>query len=77
MKKVDRLKWKVRHYEDFLHAINYAVTAGNVNRVGELVDNAFRWGYAHRSGNGAYTDKEQQQMIDRATSDLCVERKRE
>jgi hypothetical protein len=71
MEKLDKLKWKVQHYEEFLHAINYAVTAGNAERIRQLVNNAFLWGYSHRMGNGEYTDEEEQANVDRATERLC------
>lgn len=64
------MRKKIAQYEDFLHAINYAVTAGNSARIKQLVDNAFRWGYAHRCGNGEYTDEEQQRIIDKAAANL-------
>lgn len=63
-------KQKIQKYEEFLHAITYAVTACNHERVRKLIDNAFRWGCAHRVGNGQYTDEEQQELVDRATEQL-------
>lgn len=66
----DRLKAKVRKYEDFLHAINYAMVACNHERIRKLMDNAFNWSYAHRVGNGEYTDEEQQTIVDHATERL-------
>lgn len=70
LKEINTLKLKVQKYEEFLHAINYAVTACNHERVRKLVDNAFKWSYAHRCGNGEYTDEEQQEIIDRALARL-------
>lgn len=62
---------KITQYEDFLHAINYAVTAGNQARLKHLIDNAFKWGYAHRCGNGENTDEEQQRIIDKCAENLA------
>lgn len=60
------LKQKVRKYEDFLHAINYAMVTCNQERVRKLCQNAFDWSYAHRVGNGEYTDEEQDAIVQRA-----------
>lgn len=70
MDELAAMKKKISQYEDFLHAINYAVTAGNNARVKQLVDNAFKWGYAHRCGNGEYTNEEQQRIIDKCAENL-------
>lgn len=64
------LKVRVLKYEEFLHAINYAVVACNQKRLTQLIDNAFNWSRAHRVGNGEYTDEEQQLIIDRAFARL-------
>lgn len=57
---------KIKKYEEFLHALNYAVVAGNTARVEDLVDNAVRWSYAHRQGNGELTDAEQRGLVEQA-----------
>ena len=66
----ERYSSKVQKYEEFLHAINYAMVACNRERVEKLLSNAFAWSYAHRVGNGELTDQEQQAMIDRALEHL-------
>lgn len=73
LKRHTAMRTKVQKYEEFLHAINYAMTAGNHERVRKLVDNAFRWSYAHRAGNGEYTDEEQDAMVARAMEKLTEE----
>jgi len=55
---------KIVMYESFLHKISLLVTAGNNEGIRQLVQNADSWSYAHRVGNGEYTDKEQQKIID-------------
>lgn len=60
------LQAKVRKYEEFLHAINMAQVACNRERMHKLIDNAFNWSYAHRVGNGEYTDEEQDAIVQRA-----------
>ena len=64
--KTPTLKEKVAQYEAFLHKINLCVMCGNHNGVTELVSNADSWSYAHRVGNGELSDKQQQQLINKA-----------
>ena len=60
------LKARVQKYEEFLHALNmYAAIVMDDKKVGKLIENACSWSYAHRVGNGEYTDREQQDIIDR------------
>jgi len=66
-------KEKIEIYEDFLHAINMCCITGNHKRIQKLVQNADSWSYAHRVGNGEYSDEEQQEIVDRATSRLLDE----
>jgi hypothetical protein len=56
-------KEKVKIYERLLHNISYAVTAGNNERVRELVSLIDSWSYAHRSGNGELSDREQRTRV--------------
>jgi hypothetical protein len=65
------LEEKVRVYEQFLHAINLGVTTCDHDRVKQLVENADRWSYAHRVGNGELSEKEQQNVINGAFWRLC------
>ena len=59
------LKARIQKYEEFLHAINtYAAIVIDGEKVRKLIDNACSWSYAHRVGNGEYTDREQQDIID-------------
>jgi hypothetical protein len=68
--ELEQLRSKIRKYEDFLHAINVAVITCNNEMLRKLVDNAFAWSYAHRVGNGEYSDEEQQEFVDRALDQL-------
>lgn len=54
---------KIVMYEAFLHKISLMVTACDNEGIRQLVTNADRFSYAHRVGNGEYTDKEQQKII--------------
>jgi len=66
-------KQRQRKYEEFLHAVNTAMVCHNQERIAKLLDNAFKWSYSHRVGNGTYTDREQQQIVDQATERLTEE----
>jgi hypothetical protein len=62
--KTPTLKEKVKQYEAFLHKINACLISCNHEGVTELVRNADNWSYAHRVGNGEWSEKQQQKMID-------------
>lgn len=72
--EIDHLESKITNltrlnttYERFLHALqmNVEVTMNNEN-VRSLLRNACRWSYAHRIGNGEYSDKEQNEIVENA-----------
>lgn len=54
---------KIRMYEGFLHDINLAVTCCNAEMLNRLIKNADEFSYAHRVGNGEYSDEKQEQII--------------
>jgi hypothetical protein len=64
--KTPTLKQKVDQYESFLHKINSFIVSCNNDGIKELVENADNWSYAHRSGNGEFSDRKQQQAINNA-----------
>jgi len=64
------LKKKVKQYETFLHNINMMMVCGDSNRLQTLLNNADCWSYAHRIGNGELSDKEQQEIINKAFKKL-------
>jgi hypothetical protein len=64
--KTPTLKEKVKMYELFLHKINSFIVSCNNDGIKELVENADNWSYSHRVGNGEYSDREQQQIINNA-----------
>ena len=64
--KTPTLKEKVAQYEAFLHKINACIISCNHDGVRELVENADRWSYSHRVGNGELSDRKQQQVINNA-----------
>ncbi len=58
---------KVRKYERFLHALQmYAEVVMDGAKVKKLIDNACNWSYAHRRGNGEYSEEEQEAIIKKA-----------
>lgn len=65
-------KEKIAKYEQFLHQLQlYAEVTLNPEGVRKLISNACSWSYAHRRGNGEYSEKEQQAIIDKAFHKLC------
>jgi len=54
---------KVTMYEDFLHDINMYLVIGDHEKLQKLIQNADSWSYAARVGNGEYSEKEQQELI--------------
>lgn len=65
------MKQKIQKYESLLHSIQmHAQVTMNHDRVAVLIDQICAWSYAHRSGNGEITDKEQQARIDKAFNRL-------
>ncbi len=58
---------KIDVYERLLHEIQFhrEVTL-DAAMVVKLLDKIGSWSYSHRRGNGVYTDKEQQILVDRA-----------
>jgi len=50
-------------YEEFIHKINMACTIGDNLMLQELIANADKLSYSHRSGNGMLSDKRQQELI--------------
>jgi len=57
---------RIRYMEALLHQLNAARTAGNVEAIHQLLNRIDDWSYAHRVGNGALTDRQQQQLIHKA-----------
>lgn len=64
-------KEKLVVYEDILHALHFArsVTMDH-EKVMKLLDSIGDWSYAHRQGNGALSEKEQQELIEKAFNKL-------
>lgn len=50
-------------YEQFLHNLQMYSVCGRGDLIQILVDNACSWSYAHRVGNGEYSDKKQDKLV--------------
>jgi len=62
---------KVAIYEQFLHLLQlHAEVVMNSEKVRTLINNACRWSYAHRVGNGELTEEEQARIVERALQNL-------
>jgi hypothetical protein len=59
-------KEKILQYESFLHKINSFIVSCNNDGIKELVENADNFSYSYRVGNGEPSDREQQQIINKA-----------
>lgn len=58
------LRDKVQTYEALLHEIHFAAAvAMNGQRVKDLIDLISNWSFAHRAGNGEYSDQAQAAMV--------------
>lgn len=65
------MRQKIEKYEHFLHQLNMAASITmDKDRVAELIDQACRWSYAHRIGNGELTDAQQQRIVNAAFDKL-------
>jgi hypothetical protein len=69
--KTPTLKEKVLMYENFLHKINMFCISCNNDGIKELIDNADNWSYSHRVGNGEFSDRKQQKLINNQFWRLC------
>jgi hypothetical protein len=59
-------KEKIRVYESLLHRIQlYAEVTMDNERLSKLISNICRWSYAHRAGNGTFTEDQQNEYIEK------------
>jgi hypothetical protein len=59
-------KEKIRVYEALLHRIQlYAEVTMDNEHVYKLISNICRWSYAHRMGNGTFTEEKQNECIEK------------
>jgi hypothetical protein len=62
---------KVIQYEALLHSIQmHAEVTMDHEKVYKLISNICNWSYAHRVGNGQYSDEEQQIIVKRSFDKL-------
>lgn len=55
-------KEKIAMYERFIDTLALYAETGS-NNLGTLLNNAGNWSYAHRLGNGEFTEKEQEELV--------------
>lgn len=66
-KIIASLQKKVNQYERFLHSLQlHAEVCMDHEKTKRLISNACSWSYAHRRGNGEYSDEEQEAIINHA-----------
>jgi hypothetical protein len=59
-------KQRAEILRDFVYYMGYYASVGLGECVGDMVELAENWSYAHRRGNGELTGKEQDRHIDAA-----------
>jgi hypothetical protein len=64
--KTPTLRQKVEQYESLLELLSLYVNAGSQISIQKLLNNIDNWSYSHRQGNGELSEKEQQQIINKA-----------
>jgi len=65
------MRQKIKKYEALLHRIQmHAQVTMDHDKLSTLIDQICSWSYAHRSGNGEITHKEQQRRINAAFEKL-------
>lgn len=65
-------KERIKKFREFLHLLQFnAEVVMNSKNVQRLINNACSWSYAHRIGNGEFTDAAQMRIVDQATTRLC------
>lgn len=70
MKDISQWKKLESENEVFRAAFHYinthAAITMNGDKVREMISAICSWSYAHRCGNGEYSEKEQQELVDHA-----------
>ena len=62
--KTPTQKQKIAVYEQFLHQLALYADTGN-RGLGDLINKAGSWSYAHRVGNGELPEKKQQEIVNK------------
>lgn len=57
-------------YEDFLHKVALVALVHNQEKIIEGIKIIQDWSYAHRVGNGEYSDYEQQKIVDKVIAKM-------
>jgi hypothetical protein len=60
------LKEQVQVFHKIMHIANLAQISGKTDHLSKIIGAMDLWSYAHRMGNGQFTDSQQQKIIDNA-----------
>jgi hypothetical protein len=66
MKRKPTLREEVEVFHKIMHIANLMQITGKTEHFRDIVKAMDSWSYAHRRGNGAPTEREQQQMVNSA-----------
>jgi hypothetical protein len=69
--EIQQLKNKLEAHEIILHSLHtFSSVTMNGEKVRELLKLISNWSYAHRVGNGQYSDEETEELVERAFSEI-------
>lgn len=64
--KIEKLESENEVFRAVFHYLHtHAQITMNYEKVTEMMSAISAWSYAHRCGNGEYSDEEQQELVDR------------
>lgn len=64
LSELEELREKVRVYESMLHSIQmFSAVVMDSPPIEHMIDIINSWSYAHRCGNGEYTNEEQTELV--------------
>lgn len=69
--KKPTLKRQVDIFHKFMNIVNIASISGKSDRLKLCLEKMNNWSYAHRMGNGQFTDSEQDQLVYHAFEELA------
>ena len=55
---------RLRVYEKFMHQMSIYVTAMHSEKIKQGVQLIDNWSYAHRCGNGEYSERQQRKIVE-------------
>jgi len=58
----------MRVYEQFMHQVQMYALVHNQLKLNEAITLMCDWSYAHRVGNGEYSERQQQRIVDQVVA---------